>query len=137
MLSVGFKNLIGSRRTALRSIAGIEQNTKYAHFNEGLQKYKSKIENELYDKCMRVINLIKVSIISKAQSGESKAFFEKMIADYYRYIAESAKGTRLQEVSDAALEYYQKALATSEALEKYNPIRLGLALNFSVFYFEV
>ena len=36
LLSVGFKNLIGSRRTALRSIAGIEQNTKYAHFNEGL-----------------------------------------------------------------------------------------------------
>ena len=63
---------------------------------------------------MRVINLIKTSIISKAQSPESKAFFEKMIGDYYRYIAESAKGSRLQEVSDAALEFYQKASTTSE-----------------------
>ena len=95
LLSVGFKNLIGSWRTALRSIAGIEQNTKYAHFNDGLQRYKQKIENELYDKCIRVINLIKSSIITKAQTPESKAFFEKMIGDYYWYIAESAKGSRL------------------------------------------
>ena len=36
LLSVGFKNLIGSRRSALRSIGGIEQNQKYAHFNGGL-----------------------------------------------------------------------------------------------------
>ncbi len=57
--------------------------------------------------------MIKVSVISKAQTPESKAFFEKMIGDYYRYIAESAKGARLQEVSDAALEYYQKASTTS------------------------
>ena len=40
LVSVGFKNLIGSRRSALRNIAGIEQNTKYAHFSDGLQTYK-------------------------------------------------------------------------------------------------
>ena len=49
LLSVGFKNLIGSRRSALRSISGIEQNAKYAHFNDGLQKYKKRIEDELFD----------------------------------------------------------------------------------------
>ena len=70
-------------------------------------------------------------------NAESKAFFEKMIADYYRYIAESAKGDWLNEVSDAALDYYEKASNTCDKLDKFNPIRLGLALNFSVFYFEV
>ena len=52
-------------------------------------------------------------------------------------MAESAKGDKLQEVSDKALEYYQKATEDGEGLEPYSPIRLGLALNFSVFHFEV
>jgi hypothetical protein len=60
-----------------------------------------------------------------------------MIADYYRYIAESAKGDKLQEVSDKALENYQHAMKEASSLESYSPIKLGLALNFSVFYFEV
>ena len=59
---------------------------------------------------MRIIGLIENDIIKKTgANAESKAFFEKMIADYYRYIAESAKGDRLQQVSDAALEWYQRA----------------------------
>jgi len=49
LLSVGFKNQIGSKRTAIRTISAIEQNPKYSKFNEGLGKYKSKIEGELYN----------------------------------------------------------------------------------------
>ena len=40
LLSVGFKNLIGSKRTAIRTIAAIEQNPKYSKYNEALQNYK-------------------------------------------------------------------------------------------------
>jgi 14-3-3 protein epsilon len=36
LLSVGFKNQIGSKRTAIRTISAIEQNPKYQKFNEGL-----------------------------------------------------------------------------------------------------
>jgi hypothetical protein len=61
-----------------------------------------------------------------------------MIGDYYRYVAESASGSQLEEVKQGALEYYNKAIDTStKDLGACNPIRLGLALNFSVFYFEV
>jgi 14-3-3 protein epsilon len=52
LLSVGFKNQIGSKRTAIRTISAIEQNPKYAKFQEGLVSYKKKIEGELYDQCM-------------------------------------------------------------------------------------
>ena len=138
LVSVGFKNLIGSRRSALRNIAGIEQNTKYAHFSDGLQSYKRRIQDDLYAQCKRIIDIIEKSIMDKAaENPESKAFFEKMIADYYRYIAESASDDRLDEVSDLALKYYEQARVTGNALESFNPIRLGLALNYSVFYFEV
>ena len=60
-----------------------------------------------------------------------------MIGDYYRYVAECAQGDQLETVKSGALEFYQKAQNSSQSLNACNPIRLGLALNFSVFYYEV
>jgi hypothetical protein len=60
-----------------------------------------------------------------------------MIGDYYRYVAESAKGDKLEEVKTGANEGYEAAKNLSEGLNACNPIRLGLALNYSVFYYEV
>ena len=78
-----------------------------------------------------------VAVKLLAADDESKAFFQKMIGDYYRYVAESASGDKLEEVKNGALEGYQHAKQLSESLNACNPIRLGLALNFSVFYYEV
>lgn len=138
LLSVGFKNLIGGKRTALRTIAAIEQNPKYSKFGDALAKYKLKIEDELFDQCILIVNLTKDKCMKVATANESKAFFLKMVGDYYRYVAESAKDEKLTQVKNGALEFYNKAqeLADKE-LPACNPIRLGLALNFSVFYFEV
>ncbi len=38
------------------------------------------------------------------KDGESKAFFQKMIGDYYRYMAESASGDRLTQAKEGALK---------------------------------
>lgn len=90
LLSVGFKNLIGGKRTALRTIAAIEQNPKYSKFSDALTGYKRRIEDELYDQCLMIVNLVKDKCMKLAANGESKAFFLKMVGDYYRYVAESA-----------------------------------------------
>ena len=58
--------------------------------------YKKKIEKELYENCEEIIQIIKSDILDKAEDGEAKAFFLKMIGDYCRYIAESASGDRLE-----------------------------------------
>jgi len=138
LLSVGFKNLIGGKRTALRTIAAIEQNPKYSKFSQALSTYKKKIEGELFDQCIMIVNLVKDKCMKLAANGESKAFFLKMVGDYYRYVAESATEDKLQQVKDGALEFYNKASEiANKDLEACNPIRLGLALNFSVFHFEV
>ena len=60
-----------------------------------------------------------------------------MIGDYYRYVAESAKDARLEEVKTGANVGYQEAQKLSASLNACNPIRLGLALNYSVFQYEV
>lgn len=59
LLSVGFKNLIGGKRTAIRTITAIEQNPKYAKFGGALGEYKKKIEEELQKDCQNIINMIK------------------------------------------------------------------------------
>jgi len=79
---------------------------------------------------------------------ESKIFYLKMKGDYYRYLAEvSAKANRTEYVEKSE-EAYKKALdITTDGdadttggigkLQPTHPIRLGLALNFSVFYYEI
>ena len=72
-----------------------------------------------------------------ASDDESKAFFYKMIGDYYRYVAESAAPDKIASVKDGALEGYSSANTHSGGLNACNPIKLGLALNYSVFQYEV
>jgi hypothetical protein len=60
-----------------------------------------------------------------------------MVGDYYRYMAESAQGDRLSQARDGALEHYKQAETAGKELPPCNPIKLGLALNFSVFHYEV
>jgi hypothetical protein len=79
--------------------------------------------------------MIKQKVLAKNCDGESKAFFIKMVGDYYRYIAENAKDNLLEQVKQNALKAYNEA--NQIALPPCNPIKLGLALNFSVFHYEV
>jgi hypothetical protein len=135
LLSVAFKNLISSKRTAWRTISAIEQNPKYSKFGGSLAEYKKRIEEGLYKDCETVIDLIKQKVLSKGSGDEARAFFVKMVGDYYRYIAETAQGAKLEQVKTEALKAYTEANGIT--LPPCNPIKLGLALNFSVFHYEV
>merc|ERR1712086_485175 len=114
-----------------------EQNPKYSKFNDGLTTYKKKIEGELYDQCMEIVATVKDSCMNVASTDETRAFFYKMIGDYYRYVAECAQADKLEDVKTGALSNYESAQKESNSLNACNPIRLGLALNFSVFHYEV
>lgn len=98
LLSVAFKNLISSKRAACRTIAAIEQNPKYQKFSSALATYKTEIEEKLTADCQRVVDMINQKVLAKKCDGESKAFFVKMVGDYYRYISENAKGAQLEQV---------------------------------------
>ena len=135
LLSVAFKNLISGKRAACRTISAIEQNPKYSKFNEALQSYKTMIETQLQEDCRKIINMIKNRVLKTECSADAKAFFVKMVGDYYRYIAENAKGEMLEEVKQNAKKAYEEACGIE--LAACNPIKLGLALNYSVFNYEV
>ena len=79
--------------------------------------------------------MINNRVLSTECSDEAKAFFVKMVGDYYRYIAENAKEAQLEDVKQKAKQAYEEANAID--LPACNPIKLGLALNYSVFNYEV
>ena len=102
LLSVGFKNLIGGKRTAIRTISAIEQNPKYQKYAGSLGAYKKKIELELQKNCQDIIDMIKADGM-RTQDAEGRAFFLKMVGDYFRYMAESAQGDVLSKAREGAL----------------------------------
>lgn len=141
LLSVAYKNSVGTRRTAWRVLTSIEtkEEAKGSTFLPLLREYKAKIEKELDQICYDIIGLLDSQLIKQdSKDASSRVFYLKMKGDYYRYIAEYATDDKHKKAADNAFEAYSKASdIAGKSLETTDPIRLGLALNFSVFYYEV
>jgi len=141
LLSVAYKNAVGSRRAAWRIITSIEQkekskgNTQNAEF---CHEYVGKVEKELDTICNTILTLLNGNLLEKASSDETKVFYHKMKADYYRYMAEFKDGdAKKQAAEDARKSYEEASQVAGTGLAVTHPIRLGLALNYSVFQYEV
>lgn len=141
LLSVAYKNVIGARRASWRIISSIEQKEE-SRGNEDhvavIRDYRSRIEKELSDICDGILKLLDAKLIPAANGGDSKVFYLKMKGDYHRYLAEFKTGAERKEAAESTLTAYKAAqdIANTE-LAPTHPIRLGLALNFSVFYYEI
>ncbi|XP_030528458.1 14-3-3-like protein [Rhodamnia argentea] len=141
LLSVAYKNVIGARRASWRIISSIEQKEE-SRGNEdhvaAIRDYRAKIEAELSKICDGILKLLDSRLIPSASVGDSKVFYLKMKGDYHRYLAEFKTGGERKEAAESTLTAYKAAqdIANSE-LAPTHPIRLGLALNFSVFYYEI
>jgi len=139
LLSVAYKNVVGARRSSWRVISSIEQKTEGSERKQQMAKeYREKIEKELKDICQEVLTLLDKFLISKATTAESKVFYLKMKGDYYRYLAEVATGDERQKVIEESQRAYNDEFDIAKnQMQPTHPIRLGLALNFSVFYYEI
>ncbi|KTG40514.1 hypothetical protein cypCar_00002794 [Cyprinus carpio] len=156
LLSVAYKNVIGARRASWRIISSIEQKEENKGGEDKLKmirEYRQTVENELKSICNDILDVLDKHLIPAANSGESKVFYYKMYeshefflseskdeskGDYHRYLAEFATGNDRKEAAENSLVAYKAAsdIAMTD-LQPTHPIRLGLALNFSVFYYEI
>jgi len=145
LLSVAYKNVIGARRASWRIISSIEAKESEGKDETGtgkndsmVKQYRVQIEKELNEICADILSLLDKHLIPHASTGESKVFYYKMKGDYYRYLAEFATANERKDAAENSLVAYKAAsdISTSELVPTH-PIRLGLALNFSVFYYEI
>jgi len=145
LLSVAYKNVIGARRASWRILCSIEQKSADDHGDQSKQKtiysYRLEIEKELSDISDDVLEVLD-GLIKAAQkekgSAEAVVFYKKMEGDYNRYLAEYSTGEGRKLAAERSLMAYQEASDLAQTnLAPTHPIRLGLALNFSVFYYEI
>lgn len=136
-LSVAYKNVIGARRASWRNL-----NADEGSDSPLIREYKRQVEVELEAICREVLKLLEDHLIECDPDSEARVFYLKMTGDYYRYLAEFKD--RSFGCHENAKSYYQKALSIArgevskrDALPPTHPIRLGLALNFSVCYYEI
>lgn len=157
LLSVAYKNVIGSRRASWRIISSAEAKEE-AKMEKGEEEgdkalfkltetYRKQIEKELQDICSDILDLLDKHLIPSAtvaegegsnEVNEAYVFYYKMKGDYLRYLAEFSRDNERKEAAENSLVAYKSASDKSAtALQPTHPIRLGLALNFSVFYYEI
>ncbi|GJR29421.1 14-3-3 protein 7 [Tanacetum coccineum] len=141
LLSVGYKNVLGAKRASWRILSVIkskeEANGEMQHVALAKESLK-RVEDELTSKCNEILLTIDDYLLPSSKTGEAAVFYHKMKGDYYRYLAEIKSDAEREEATSQSLKAYEAATAIAETdLPPTNPIRLGLALNFSVFYYEI
>lgn len=156
LLSVAYKNVIGSKRSSWRTLASNdhEEDADWAAISA---QYKKQVEEELQLICQEVISLLGPDLskgtdnmmeygdesllktLSQVEArdhvvNETEVFYLKMIGDYCRYLSEIGN-TSAKEFTKA---YYKLAMdMAKENLAETHPTRLGLALNYSVCFYEI
>nr|AFZ78829.1 14-3-3 protein [Coptotermes formosanus] len=141
LLSVAYKALTGNRRTAIRTVNAFIEDPSLQPQAEKISKLKelkNVLLKELDDYCKEIISLVDSKLLPQSSEPITKVFYEKLKADYFRYSVEFKEGSDKQAGSEKAKSSYKAALdIANENLSKANPQFLGLALNYSVFLYEI
>jgi 14-3-3 protein epsilon len=137
LFSVAYKNSVACRRQAWRAVSTIEASMQQTNPDSvgSITNYRANIEAELNTRCHDVLDILTRELIPRASTAESQVFYMKMKGDYNRYRAEFSPAGN--PYAQEALECYKSASEAAQQLGPCDSIRLGLALNFSVFYYEV
>ncbi|KAI0062859.1 14-3-3 protein [Artomyces pyxidatus] len=143
LLSIAYKNATSTLRNSWRTIETLEkQETDNGRATRReqvlLRREREKIEQELANVCQDLLKLLQTHLVPAADPGEEKVFYCKMQGDYYRYVTEFARKQNHEHYAQLSLEAYKAAYKHSlSTLEPWHPTRLGLALNFAVYYRDV
>lgn len=142
MFSIGYKSLTTKLRSGIRTVnAHLDDETNQVIPERivKLNELKHRLLDELGELCKEVIHNINHKLMPFASDSISKVFYLKLKADYYRYSVEfQTKQEERDEGSRKAQEAYDTAMEIAAlSLPKAHPTYLGLALNYSVFLYEI
>ncbi|RDB22763.1 Protein BMH2 [Hypsizygus marmoreus] len=143
LLSIAYKNITNNLRNSWRIIDTLQK--LQAIRSPGrtrqlvlIRRQQDRIERELTDVCKDIVLLLDRDLLPAAGRGEETVFYLKMKGDYCRYLAEFSQKRERERFAGLSLDAYKQAYKHALlTLHPLHPTRLGLALNFSVFYHDV
>lgn len=149
-LCISYNNLVRIKRTSLKNLKNfLKFNKKY---DLVANEYLTSIKNEIKFICNDYIELIDNCLLKciLPNDYESISFYHKVKGDYYRYLSEAIDDN--EDANDETKSsIFEKELLLSKANKEYknafdivrtylhpcNPIRLSLALSYSIFIYEL
>ena len=140
ILSSGYKNIISDKRASWRLLNSMEkkESKKNKSVVENIKTVKNSIEKDLSQIIDEVQAVIDKYLIPNSTDSENKVYYLKLKGDYYRYKCEFANGKDFEDACANAEKVYKEAYELSnKEMPITNSTRLGLDLNFSVFYYEI
>lgn len=140
LVSYAYKNLIKEKRKQFKTINQIYIDS--ADLEERklriVEEMRNNIAQEIKSICMEMIGLLDKGVFPKVMDAETKVCYLMMRADHYRYLAEISSESKKTEYANISLKIYQEASDISRIqLATTNPVRLNLALNLSVLYYDI
>ena len=136
ILCSGYKYIISDKRNSLRILNNIEKRNTYqlAYIKE----IRENIEKELYQILADIEKMLDKYLIPNAIDIENKVFYLKLKADFMRYKCEISYEKELDDIISKTEKIYKEAndIANKELMIS-NSTRLGLALNYSVFFYDI
>jgi 14-3-3 protein epsilon len=130
-----YRFFISEKRTSWRNLSLMdnrEQNVKLMN-----NEIRTTYEDFIIKACERLIALINNFILNKVKTDRNFALFLRVKADHYRYMAEVTYNQNLFNNKQNAFELYKQAYELSSKLDILDVVRLSIALNYSVFLYEI
>ncbi|KAI0326661.1 14-3-3-like protein [Cubamyces sp. BRFM 1775] len=141
LLSIAYKNLTATLRSSWRTIDNLQKKEALSSSRQQvklMRLQKEFIEKDIDALCRDVVDLLENTLMPAANDGEEKVFYSKMRGDYYRYLAELTRLNSKEELAKTSLDAYKFAYKHAlVTLPPTHPTRLGLALNFAVYYHDI
>ena len=141
ILTSGYKNAISKKRAAWKMLCYQQMkeeksnNTTKVHT---IVTYKKVIEPEIIKLSNDVSMLIDSFLLPSSAAEESKVYCYKLKGDFLRCVAEIQPYEERLKTGVVALAAYSEAKRIADAsMSATNLVKLGLIVNFSVFYFEI
>jgi 14-3-3 protein epsilon len=135
ILDLAYKRITSSLRIVIQRLDGILKDPTYDNLKSAIQEHKKEAQMKLSFVCNEICSLLEQTLIPGAEKHRNTHMlivYTTMAGDYHRYISGLA-----DESIQQAGKYYAQAYAYSQHTSPTSTVRLGVANNYSIYYYDV
>lgn len=138
ILASGYKNIIARKRVSWRELGNLEKKEENIKNLEYIKELRMSVELDLRKLLNSILEVIEKFLLNSNEEPETKVFYFKLKGDNLRYLAEITLEDEYEKYHKLSeMAYEEGYLIAQKRLPIKNSIRLGLALNYSVLFYEV